>query len=268
VAALIGLALLATACGSSGAPPAATLAPGATPTASPTGGGGSNATDAPEASADPGGETPGADDPSAEPSFEEASPVFGERSLADVELLAGQLTWNGTVDWGGMGNWDHWVVNVDLVIRRSTQHASLVFAKGSTFSVNWDRPPRSPDDLCQLTKHHWTGDIGTTSGENWDPLSATNPLGTGIVWEDAHSLRLDISFSNTHEGQWCTVPGAALNCPLEFSTGPQAIWMQTIDDPARLDYSCTDKSVMASEAVYTVNAVGLLQEAEDAPPSQ
>jgi hypothetical protein len=265
-AALIVLAVLAVACGSSGAPPAPTLAPGATPTASPTGGGGSNASDAPGASTDPGG--PGAADPSADPSFEEASPVFGERTLDDVKLLAGQLTWDGTEDWGGMGNWDHWVVNVDLVLRRSTQHAGLVFAKGSTFTVNWDRPPRGPDDLCQLTKLHWTGDIGSVDGENWDPLSVANPLGTGGVWESAHSLTLDISIGDTHEGQWCTVPGVVLNCPLDVSTGPQALWMQTVDDPASLDYSCTDKSVMNSDAVYSVNAVGLLQEAADPPPSQ
>ena len=263
--ALVAITLAVAACGSSGATPPPTLAPGATPTATPTGGGGSNATDAPEVTADPGS---GTDTGSADPSFEEASPVFGERSLADVELLAGQLTWNGTVDWGGMGNWDHWVVNVDLVLRRSTEHGGLVFAKGSTYTVNWDRPPRGEVELCQLTKHHWTGDIGTPSGENWDPLSVANPPGTGIVWEDTHALTLDITIGDVLESQWCNVPGLILNCPVVVSSGPQAIWMQTVDDPARLDYSCTDKSPMSSEAVYTVNAVGLLQEAEDVPPSQ
>lgn len=48
--------------------------------------------------------------------------------------------------------------------------------------------------------------------------------------------------------------------------GTAAIWQQTIDDPARLDFSCTDVAPANASGSWTINARGLLQEAEDVPP--
>ena len=103
------------------------------------------------------------------------------------------------------------------------------------------------------------------SGETWDKLSDQQPEGTGIVWEDLHSLRLDITVGGIHSGERRDFPGVILNCPYQVSPGTQAIWQQTIDDPARLDFLCTDVAPANTFGTWTINTRGLLQEAEDVP---
>ncbi len=117
--------------------------------------------------------------------------------------------------------------------------------------------PASPTDLA-----HWSGPIGTPSGETIDTLSDPNPLGLGIVHEGLDSLGLDITVNGYHEGQWCDVPGVKLNCP---TLGANKPWDTILVDPARLELTCNEVSPDSAEERITVNVTGLLEEAREAP---
>ncbi len=258
-AALLAILLVIAACGGAAAP-AGTTPPveGATPTPTPTplGGGGGGS----EPSGDPGG--PGE---SADPD-EGTGEEGGEGTRRQVDLLAGDWLWDGTVDWSGMGNWDHWTVNVDVVIRRSTSTRGLVFAKGSTFTADWERNPIG--DGCP-DKGSWTGDVSTPSGEGIDSMSDQSPEALGIVWEGEEDLRLDVLLFDRPVEDACSYPGTKLSCPLEGVTGnPYPLWEAIALEPVELHMSCTDTSTATNSARYTVNTRGILEEARDVPPEE
>jgi hypothetical protein len=256
--AALALAVLLAACGGSAG--GATLAPGATPTPSPVAPGGGGPAD-PGASVDPGATSePGPSD--AEPTFEEASITHGERTMLDVDLLVGEMTWDGIIGTRGFGDPDRWNINVDILLRRSEQHGGLVFASGSRVSVDWEGPKPEDVDLCQTYQAHWTGAISTPSGETIDSLSDPNPIGLGIVREGLDAIGLDISVGGSHEGEWCTFPGVNLSCP---QLGGNKPWATILMDPVRLELTCTDVSPATDDQRVTINATGLIEEADEVP---
>ena len=107
---------------------------------------------------------------------------------------------------------DTYHVVVDARIREDPGSGSLVFASGSTLTVDWTGPSSAEVFNCP-TSGHWKTSVGTPSGEGWSRLSDANPGAIGIVSEGGAEMRVDVGFNRIPLSENCSGGGLGLRCP-------------------------------------------------------